>query len=211
MNKKRCGQSEAVRLFKRPTSTTRFDAYDQKVSNTDSSSSLLSSLNVKVLINMSLCLFCLACGSSPKLNSLGGQSNVIESKTQSHSPHVQSTPKTNIQPNSEQKTEFEETVPSRLNKTCVQAQTRLYKQAMQSTQEYTQVFMQEMNKLKLHFQGFQLSMRRSQMMIFFGNGLIKRLTMVETIADCLPLYKRYQQDRNHIFKTIEASNTAKSL
>ena len=209
MNKKRCGQSKAVRLFKRPTSTTRSDAYDQEVSTTYSSSSLFSSLNTRVFINISLCLFCLACGSSPKLNRLGDQSNVIESKTQS--PDLQTTPETNILPSSQQNTEFEETVPSRLNKTCVQAQTRLYKQAMQSTQEYTQVFMQEMNKLKLHFQGFQLSMRRSQMMIFFGNGLIKRLTMVETIADCLPLYKRYQQDRNHIFKTIEASNTAKSL
>ena len=209
MDKKRFDQNYVLQLFKPSISVIRFDAYDQKISRVYSSSSYWSFMS-RVFVNILLCLSCLACGTSPKYNNSGDQSHDSESKIQSGTADLQSSHiKTDLSSSRESK-EFEE-FPSQLHKTCVQAQTKLYKKAMQSTQEYTQIFMQEMNKLKAHFQGFQLSMRRSQMMIFFGNGLIKRLTMVETIADCLPLYKRYQQDRDAIFRTIEAADISKSL
>ena len=172
-------------------------------------------LSVKSILLVGLCFFCLACGStSNRQNSLNHQSHNVRPPTAKESADLRSsevnksTMKGTLQ-KTDSSNEYKEDLPSRLNKSCVKAQQRLYKQAMVSTQEYTQVFLQEMEKLKLHFNGFQLSMRRSQMMIFFGSGLVKRLSMIETIADCLPLYKRYQKDRATLFKKIEISQIKK--
>ena len=90
-----------------------------------------------------------------------------------------------------------------LNPICTPAQISLFNKAIASTKEYSEVFLSEVSKMEQHFQGFQLSMRRSHMMIFFGSGLIKRLTMIENIADCLPLYKRYLSDRQDLFNQVE--------
>lgn len=90
-----------------------------------------------------------------------------------------------------------------LNPICTPTQISLFKKATASTKEYAEVFLSEVSKMEQHFQGMQLSMRRSHMMIFFGDGLIKRLTMIEDIADCLPLYKQYLNDRQAIFNQVE--------
>lgn len=170
---------------------------------------------VRTILLVGLSFFCFACGSTSKLQeNLNPQTNNAQSATEKPNNDLRlsemnkSTIKGALQ-YKDSRQGFKEDLPSRLNKNCVKAQYRLYKQAMVSTQEYTQVFMQEMEKLKINFDGFQLSMRRSQMMIFFGNGLIKRLSMIETIADCVPLYKRYQKDRAALFNKIEISQLQK--
>ncbi len=158
-----------------------------------------------------LCIGLIGCGTTPKTGITHPQKNSLSStEKQRNHKKQQSDHKLNHISQHEAKLEFQEPLPADLSQSCVQAQTKLYQKAMKSTQEYTQVFMHEIGKLKLHFQGFQLSTRRSQMMIFFGNGLIKRLSMIETISDCLPLYTQYLKDREQIFQTVEKSIKAQN-
>ena len=132
-----------------------------------------------------------------------GSGQTVQKQTTTHSTHkVKSQAHLNTEYKEANKLNTFNSLPS-LPPTCSTSQVSLYHKATQSTKEYTRVFLAEVSKMEQQFTGFQLGMRRSQMMIFFGNGLIKRLTMIENIADCLPLYKKYLVDRKTIFDLVE--------
>lgn len=99
--------------------------------------------------------------------------------------------------------QIDESILEKLDDKCTETQEDLYQRAMDSTQKFSEIFLSEVKQLDQRFEGFQLSARRSQMMIFFGDGLMKRLDMVEAIAGCSLLYKRYITERQQLFLKVE--------
>ena len=69
--------------------------------------------------------------------------------------------------------------------------------------EYVDDFIGEISKISKLKGNFQLEIRRSQVMIAFGEDLIKRLGLLESSLDCAPLRDQYLVDRQMIFNKLE--------
>ena len=87
---------------------------------------------------------------------------------------------------------------------CNQGYLDLYQQDYSHLSEYVDDFIREISKINRLKVNFQLEIRRSQVMIAFGEDLIKRLDAIESGLTCEPLINRYLADRQVIFDKLEA-------
>ena len=93
---------------------------------------------------------------------------------------------------------------------CNQQHLDLYQQDSSHLNEYVDDFIREISKINRLKVNFQLEIRRSQVMIAFGEDLIKRLDAIESSLTCEPLINRYLADRQVIFDKLEALISSQS-
>ena len=86
---------------------------------------------------------------------------------------------------------------------CDQQQINSYHKSADQLSEYVDNFISEISKISSLQGNFQLEIRRSQVMIAFGEDLIKRLGLLESSLDCAPLRDQYLVDRQMIFNKLE--------
>ena len=86
---------------------------------------------------------------------------------------------------------------------CDQQQINSYRKSAAQLSEYVDTFISEISKFSSRQENFQLAIRRSQVMIAFGEDLIKRLGILESILNCEPLHDQYLADRQMIFNKLE--------
>ena len=129
-------------------------------------------------------LACIACGPATR------------SVTEVTTPQVVLSPTEPVKAQPEEQTDLE--LPK-----CEAAQLKYYSKAIDSLRDYTSVFFTELAKLDQFGGGFQLKIRRSEMTILFGSGLLRRMSMFEVIASCQELWGRYQNDREMLFGQID--------
>jgi hypothetical protein len=79
----------------------------------------------------------------------------------------------------------------------------MYQESSSHLDEYVDDFIREISKINRLKGNLQLEIRRSQVMIAFGEDLIRRLGILETSLTCGPLLARYLEDRQVIFNKLE--------
>ena len=86
---------------------------------------------------------------------------------------------------------------------CDQQQVDFYRKSSTHLNEYVDNFINEIDKISVLKGNFQLEIRRSQFMIAFGEDLIRRLGLLESILSCDPLHDQYLADRQLLFNKLE--------
>ena len=86
---------------------------------------------------------------------------------------------------------------------CDQREVIFYQERSDHLGEYVDDFIREISKINRLRVDFQLEIRRSQVMIAFGEDLIRRLDSIESGLTCGTLQKRYLSDRRVIFNKLE--------
>ena len=86
---------------------------------------------------------------------------------------------------------------------CDQREVVSYQERSDHLSEYVDDFIREISKINRLRGDFQLEIRRSQVMIAFGEDLIRRLDSIESNLTCDTLQKRYLLDRGVIFNKLE--------
>lgn len=86
---------------------------------------------------------------------------------------------------------------------CDQREVISYQERSDHLGEYVDDFIREISKINRLRGDFQLEIRRSQVMIAFGEDLIRRLDSIESSLTCDALQKRYLSDREVIFNKLE--------
>lgn len=93
---------------------------------------------------------------------------------------------------------------------CAPSQSQLYQENATRLTRYVRRFIKEISKINDLKGNLDLKLRRSRVMIAFGEDLIRRIGFLEATCRCLPLYQRYLRDRAVIFRELESLVQAQS-
>lgn len=89
---------------------------------------------------------------------------------------------------------------------CREAQVALYQQTSSQLTLYVERFIKEIsrfNRINNVNQSLNMTLRRSEVMIAFGDDLLQRMRMIELISQCASLRPKYLRDRAALFNKLE--------
>lgn len=87
---------------------------------------------------------------------------------------------------------------------CDPDQLKYYDRGVETLRLYIKMFFNEFDKLiSQSEEDFRQKIRRSEMTIMFGEGLLRRISMFEVISSCDLLWGKYLKERQTLFLSIE--------
>jgi hypothetical protein len=145
-------------------------------------------------------LSCYSCGTAPTQLSAADQGQA-RSRTSLSKNTV------NVKTNDHQSVESADEAYTRSDlPPCVSQQLKLFEKSVSSISEYITEFIQGVEQLEIMRESARddpLGLRRSQMMIFFGDGLIKRLSLLKHLSACQELKQSFYQSRRRLYLQAE--------
>ena len=89
---------------------------------------------------------------------------------------------------------------------CSSDQTALFERGLASTSTYVEEFIKGMAQFDQmpRSEADPLGLRRSQMVIFFGDGFLKRVEMIKQLSRCETLSQRFVLERRALYLRAEA-------